>query len=145
MRTFNVKDLEMLKELIESNAIKIDYNNITNRLLVYVRKSPLATTIKKHLIKDLISMLVNIEYVEEEKFNAIKTENSYFTAEIVEKPIVYKNWKDLDWNEQLMWIRDHKGINPKNIKEFKVRHNTFIKYKLPTVCAVTSYDKIQMI
>lgn len=137
MRTFNVKDLEMLKELIESNAIKIDYNNITNRLLVYVRKSPLVTTIKKHLTKDLISVFVDIEYVEEAEFNAIKTENSYFTAEIVEKPIVYKNWKDLDWNERLMWIKDHKGINPKSVKEFKVRHNTFKKYKLPTVCTAT--------
>lgn len=133
MRVFNEKDIQAIDELVSQNVIKVSYDYNSNIMNIYAKKSQVITNTVKKYLKSFKSIYTVLKFVDTKTYDEMVLEDSKFP--IVSNTTVnkYVNWKDMDYQTQLLWIKQHPNLHRKDVKEFLVKYTNYKSVYLKTV------------
>jgi len=133
MKVFNEKDIQAIDELVSQNVIKVSYDYNSNIMNIYAKKSQVITDTVKKYLKSFKSIYTVLKFVDTKTYDEMVLEDSKFP--IVSNTTVnkYVNWKDMDYQTQLLWIKQHPNLHRKDVKEFLVKYTNYKSVYLKTV------------
>lgn len=133
MKVFNEKDIQAIDELVSQNVIKVNYDYNNNIMNIYAKKSQVITDTVKKYLKSFKSIYTVLKFVDTKTYDEMVLEDSKFS--IISDTTVkrYSDWKDMDYQTQLLWIKQHPNLHRKDVKEFLIKYISYKSVYLKTV------------